>query len=143
MNKKSTSTAYTILNSILKKYDTPFPLVNLDLFIAELRETGQRALSEDPNFPIEFFREESHIAIKWMLKGFEELPASYVGRMLQRLWEFHKHAMTFDHSDDAADKILADAELAVKGVCAEERAMYIAILHEYDRECKKEKREGM
>lgn len=143
MNKKSTSTAYTILNTILKKYDTPFPLVNLDLFIAELRETGQRALAEDPDFPIEFYREESQVVIKWMLNGFEELPASYIGRMLQRLWEFHKHVMTFDHSDDAADKILADAELAVKGVCAEERAMYIAILHEYDRECKKDKKEGM
>lgn len=143
MNKKSTSTAYTILNTILKKYNTPFPLVNLDLFIAELRETGQRALAEDPDFPIDFYREESQVVIKWMFKGFEGLPLNYVGKMLQRLWEFHKHAMTFDHSDDAADKILADAELAVKGVCAEERAMYIAILHEYDRECKKEKKEGM
>lgn len=143
MNKKSTSTAYTILNTILKKYDIPYPLVNLDLFVQELRETGQRALAEDPDFPIDFYREESQVVIKWMLKGFEGLPTSYIGKMLQRLWEFHKHAMTFDHSDDAADKILADAEMAVKGVCAEERAMYIAVLHEYDRECKKEKKEGM
>lgn len=135
MNKKSTSVAYTHLNTLLKKYhDNRHPLINLDLFVKELRETGQRGETEDPEFPIEFFYEASHALIAWCMGSFQGLPRDGIGPMLQRLWGFHKRMMEYGFSDDDTEKLIVEAEAAIKDIeRSEERALYMAVLHEYDR----------
>ena len=139
MNKQSTSTAYTILNNVLKKYhNTRYPLTSLDLFIKELREAGQKAISQDEEFPIGFYCEVSHALIRWCISSFAGLSKADIGPMFQRAWTFHKHVMKMDFSDASTDTLLAEAEKIVKEIeRKEEQAIYVAILHHYDDEAKK------
>lgn len=139
MNKKSTSTAYTLLNNILKKYHNDrYPLISLDLFTKELREAGQKAISQDEEFPIKFYCEVAHALIRWCMASFSGLSKADIGPMFQRAWNFHKHVMEMDFSDASTDTLLAEAEKIVKDIeRKEEQAIYVAILHHYDDEAKK------
>lgn len=137
INKKSTSVAYTILNKTLNAYHSKWPLENLDLFIKDLRESGQKALAEDPAFPIEFYRECEHQIIRWCIDGFAGLEKDRIGVMLQRIWAFHKVCMEHDFSDQSMDELLATAEDLVKGIeSKEEQGLYVAVLHDYERASK-------
>lgn len=138
MNRASTAKVYTILNKILHQYYLPYPLENLDLFVRDLREAGQRCMEEDSAFPIEFYREVEHIVIRWLIAGFPGVTKDRIRPLLTELWEFHKQVMEYDHSDASVDALNDIAVKKIEPLTGDIRALYFAVLREYDREGKEQ-----
>ena len=138
MNKTSAAKVYTILHKLMRRHYRTYPLIMLDVFIRELREAGQKALMEDTDFPIEFFYEMSNTVILWFMKGYPGLTENRIGSMLQAVWAFHKECLERpDGTDTDMDYLFDRANVLAEDIeQVNERALYIAVMHEYDRATK-------
>ena len=139
MNKASTAKVYTILNGLMKSYYQPYPLLYLDIFVSDLRKAGIKARVEDAEFPFEFFEEACNAVIRWFMKGYPGLTENRIGPMLQAVWAFHKECMERPDATDADMDYLVDRANILAGAVEQpdERALYTAVLHEYDRASKR------
>lgn len=143
MSKESAAVVYKVLTGIMLKYYDPYPLRNLDLFIRDLRNSGRESMQADEHFPIDFYRECANALIAWCIDSFKDLSRDRIYPMFQQAWAFHKYMLGLDASDDATDTLLAEANKICDGIeRKEERALYIAILHEYTRLCNEAKANG-
>lgn len=143
MSKESAAVVYKVLTGIMLKYYDPFPLRNLDLFIRDLRNSGKESMQADENFPIDFYRECVNALITWCIDSFKDLSRDRIYPMFQQVWGFHKRMLEFDASDNASDTLLAEANEICNGIeRKEERALYIAVLHEYTRLCNTKEANG-
>lgn len=138
MNKTSAAKVYTILNKLMRRHYRTYPLIMLDVFIRELREAGQKALLEDAEFPIKFFYEMCNAVIRWFMKSYPGLTENRIGPMLQAVWAFHKECLERPDATDADMDYLVDRANILAGAVEQpdERSLYTAVLHEYDRQTK-------
>ena len=109
MNKKVTSEAYTMLNNVAM------------------------AALDNPEFPVYFYMEAERAILRMLMSG--QTSKDRMKQTLMDAWTFHKSVMEYDHTDQSLDRLFAEAERVLSGIDNEEvKALYLAILHEYDRE---------
>ena len=125
---------YQIAVELIKKY-YPYRKCNFlytDKLRQDMRDAGNNAAKEHKGFPIALYGQVCNVLGHWFEAEFIDLPLDEVTPLFQEVWQFHKHYLLAERTDEVWTEILAEGRRA-KRHPVQMQHMYVAAIVELGR----------